>query len=371
MEYFKAFDETPGFGTFNFITGDNGAGKTHFLTAMASNVLSQLLNGQSGYENLICLTSTVYEKFPRPLKKDSEYLSLHEKVYSYFGGRVNNNVFSDISPFRTIIKCFCRNETRGFTFTLIKDLLTDLDFKSSVVCLFRDEEGQTKNIRSFKNVKEITLDFSMPPSQISEYIRRQILSNDLFLMDIKFERVSDTHSYGVRELSSGERNFVITILSIVFTIKNRSLILFDEPENSMHPKWQEKITSVIKLIVDEMSPESTVIIATHSPLVVSSVSNESVFIMNLPGDKIWKKSFYSGNNSDSVLKNQFGLVSSRSLNFVLKFQECLKLYTQGEINSFVHAMDDFFRYEVIISTDDPLYEAFNTLQELYVELKQQ
>ncbi|HCB3442451.1 TPA: hypothetical protein MYV42_003205 [Klebsiella pneumoniae] len=93
--------------------------------------------------------------------------------------------------------------------------------------------------------------------------------------------------------------------------------------------------------------------------------------MNLPGDRGWVRSNYSGNNSDTVLKEQFGLLSSRSLGFVMKFQECLKLYSQGENNLFIEEMDKLFKSEIILSENDPLYEAYNTMQDLYLELKQQ
>jgi predicted ATPase len=369
MKELIGFEDTPGFGTFNFITGDNGTGKTRFLTTIASNTLKELLNRNCEYQKLICLTSTVYEKFPRPLRKNSENLEFYESVYSYFGGRVNNNVFSDISPFRTIVKCYCGILGENNKFALAAKLMEDLGFSPIVSCQFRDEQLKNINGRTNRNNRELRIDFSKPPEYISTIEKGEIINNDLFLMDMRFNRLSDHLGYGIRDLSSGERSFIITILSLIFSIKDKSLVLFDEPENSMHPKWQEKITSVIKLIVDSISPESTVIIATHSPLVVSSVSNERVFTMNLPGNYQWERSFYSGNNSDSVLKEQFGLVSSRSLGFVLKIQKCLRLFTQGENELFIREMDNLFETEIILTEDDPLFEAFNTMQELYSELK--
>ncbi|HHB7837711.1 TPA: AAA family ATPase [Klebsiella pneumoniae] len=374
MSNFVGFDVIPGFGTFNFITGDNGTGKTRFLTMLANNTLKELLNGKSSFNKLICLTSTVYEKFPRPLKKHSNDNEFYDSVYSYFGGRVNNNIFSDISPFRTIVKCYSGRTTTNVAYSLAEKLMSDLGFSSSVQCLFRDENYKNetyKNNLKNKYTKELMIDFSKPAEYVLSSERFAIKNSEFFLLDMKFFRFSDSGYYGIRDLSSGERNFMITILSLIFSLKNNSLVLFDEPENSMHPKWQEKITSVIKLIVNELSPESTVVIATHSPLVVSSVSNERVYLMNLPGDRGWVRSNYSGNNSDTVLKEQFGLLSSRSLGFVMKFQECLKLYSQGENNLFIEEMDKLFKSEIIISENDPLYEAYNTMQDLYLELKQQ
>ena len=371
MNDLSAIPQAPEFGTFNFITGDNGAGKTRFLTQLARNTLDDLLEHKSKFNKLVCLTTTVYEKFPRPLRKNSENLAFYEGVYSYFGGRVNNNVFSDISPFRTIIKCYCVISEHNNAFSLVEQLMYELGFSSSIVCHFRDEKWRENNGRSNKNDKEIKIMLCRLAEYLYDSDREMIAKNELFLLDIKFRRLSDSKLYGIRDLSSGERSFIITILSLAFSLKDKTLILFDEPENSMHPKWQDKITSVIKLIVDNVSPSSVVVIATHSPLVVSSVSNDHVYTMNLPGDFIWEKSHHSGNNSDTVLKEQFGLVSSRSLNFVLKIQECIKLYTRGENEQFINEMDGLLEMEVIISNGDPLFEAYNTMIELYRRLKEQ
>ncbi|EPD3064580.1 TPA: ATP-binding protein [Klebsiella aerogenes] len=362
--------DVPAAGTFNFITGDNGTGKTRFLTVLAATVLNDLISSGSEYDKLVCLTGTVYEKFPRPLKKKDYKSEVYDRVYSYFGGRVNNNVFSDLSPFRVIMKCYCGFDINPSSFKMAGKLLDELGFSSIVECKFRNEKSRLQNGRSIINNEEVTVNLSEPPSQLTKMTRQGIVNDDLFLLNINFVKVSDKKTYGIRDLSSGERSFIITILSLVFSLRERTLILFDEPENSMHPKWQEKIISTIKYIVDMLSPESTVIIATHSPLVVSCVTNNNTFTLNLPGEHIWKASYYAGNNADSVLKEQFGIISPRSEEFQIMMQKCLTSFSLNEENgSFLQDMEQLFGMKISLNQDDPLYDAYETLTDFYLERK--
>lgn len=56
---------------------------------------------------------------------------------------------------------------------------------------------------------------------------------------------------------------------------NNSVILIDEPEISLHPKWQQKIVKVY----ENIGENNQMIIATHSPHIVSSVKSESLKLL--------------------------------------------------------------------------------------------
>ena len=67
----------------------------------------------------------------------------------------------------------------------------------------------------------------------------------------------------IRKLSSGEQNLVILCYKLVFELTNNSILLVDEPENSLHVAWLDN------LLKDYLSIAKTtgcqIIIATHSP----------------------------------------------------------------------------------------------------------
>ena len=56
--------------------------------------------------------------------------------------------------------------------------------------------------------------------------------------------------------------------------KIEGVLLIDEIENHLHPKWQKKIVSVIR----NLFPNLQLILTTHSPFVVSSVKDAKIFV---------------------------------------------------------------------------------------------
>ena len=58
------------------------------------------------------------------------------------------------------------------------------------------------------------------------------------------------------------------------------LILIDEAENHLHPKWQKVFLNNLL----DIFPNLQVIITTHSPFIVSSVENARIFVCSSEGD---------------------------------------------------------------------------------------
>ena len=81
--------------------------------------------------------------------------------------------------------------------------------------------------------------------------------------------------FDINDLLSGEKQLFLRTLSIKMLEPKNSIILIDEPELSLHPKWQQRIIEVYKKIGEN----NQIIIATHSPHILGSVSNENIFIL--------------------------------------------------------------------------------------------
>ncbi|HLP44612.1 MAG TPA: AAA family ATPase [Candidatus Kapabacteria bacterium] len=81
--------------------------------------------------------------------------------------------------------------------------------------------------------------------------------------------------FDITGLSSGEKQLFLRIISLKMLEINNSVILVDEPEISLHPSWQQRIIRVY----ENIGKNNQVIVATHSPHVVSSVPNESIRIL--------------------------------------------------------------------------------------------
>ena len=63
-------------------------------------------------------------------------------------------------------------------------------------------------------------------------------------------------------------------IALVDLCKTPGLLLIDEAENHLHPKWQKTFLNTIL----EIFPNLQIIASTHSPFIVSSVENAKVFV---------------------------------------------------------------------------------------------
>lgn len=88
--------------------------------------------------------------------------------------------------------------------------------------------------------------------------------------------------FDINHLSSGEKQLFVRAMALKMLRAENAIILIDEPEISMHPKWQQRVVKVYEGI----GKDNQVIIATHSPHVVSSVKKESVKLLKRQKDGI-------------------------------------------------------------------------------------
>lgn len=67
-------------------------------------------------------------------------------------------------------------------------------------------------------------------------------------------------------LSSGEKQMLIILLTVLVENKEPYVLLMDEPEISLHIEWQQRLLELIT----ELNPHAQVILTTHSPAVIMS-----------------------------------------------------------------------------------------------------
>lgn len=66
------------------------------------------------------------------------------------------------------------------------------------------------------------------------------------------------------QLSSGEKQLLIILLTVLLQDNNPSILFMDEPEISLHIEWQKKLIGFIR----DLNPNIQVILATHSPGII-------------------------------------------------------------------------------------------------------
>lgn len=93
---------------------------------------------------------------------------------------------------------------------------------------------------------------------------KKLSNKHIVFEDDKFLIVdSNGNVVPIGKLSSGEQNLIILCYKLVFELDNKSVLLVDEPENSLHMAWLEKLLADYLNIAKATGCQ--IIIATHSP----------------------------------------------------------------------------------------------------------
>ena len=125
---------------------------------------------------------------------------------------------------------------------------------------------------------------------------------------------SSGKKFGINELSSGEKQLFLRTLAIKMLEPENSIIMIDEPELSLHPKWQQKIVDVYRKI----GRNNQIILATHSPHILGSVEKENIILLEKnengivevkTGDEFGNS---YGQTTGRILKDIMGLETDRN-----------------------------------------------------------
>ncbi|MGB1206371.1 MAG: AAA family ATPase [Chitinophagales bacterium] len=81
-------------------------------------------------------------------------------------------------------------------------------------------------------------------------------------------RTSKGKELNLTQLSSGEQHEVVMLYELIFNTTPNTLVLIDEPEISLHIRWQKEFLKDLLKIVKMQKIQ--VMIATHSPSIINS-----------------------------------------------------------------------------------------------------
>jgi len=136
--------------------------------------------------------------------------------------------------------------------------------------------------------------------------------------------------FDITELSSGEKQLFIRMMTLRMIEANNSVILVDEPEISLHPRWQQKILR----LYENVGKNNQIIAATHSPHLLSSAAKESVRLLIPQGGKIKVRDYDETDGSyglpaDRVLIELMGLDTTRNPEVERKFEILRNMVRSG------------------------------------------
>jgi predicted ATP-binding protein involved in virulence len=225
------------------------------------------------------------------------------------------------------------NKHVGFRIRVEQDIITDIP--SFIATLINNEVYKNPDLPTQKSIDKVCI-------KINSLF--EILEIDARIVGLNPEgeklpifKNSAGKVFNIKELSSGEKQLFIRAMTLRMLNANNSIILIDEPEISMHPKWQQRIMKVY----ENIGENNQVIAATHSPHVVASVPKESLKLLKRENGRIKVVEYDEINGSyglpvDIVLKELMELDTLRDEEVEKKIRALWDMLHQKK-----HDTDDF------------------------------
>jgi predicted ATP-binding protein involved in virulence len=148
------------------------------------------------------------------------------------------------------------------------------------------------------------------------------------------------NSFNLDQLSDGEKNLITLIGDIARRLaianpnskdplKGDGIILIDEIDLHLHPSWQRLMIPGLSKVF----PNCQFIITTHSPLVLSHVRPESIFLLINENNELKYSSVLEsfGKNADRILEDVLG-VDARPIEEKKQLHELFRLIQDGEVD---------------------------------------
>ena len=329
------------------LAGSNGSGKTRILESILD-YFQKIVNHIEHIENEN-VAGVFFETDEQSCLKEGYDSNMLYLILNYYNDE--NNVERGRKVVEENLKVFPK----------IIYVPTETNFQKVEIAspmLFREykflnivDSGLIKDVPSYiaTRITELANEQeSIPMGEIRKAVFREI--NEIFEildLDIKISGISKnaksipifTNSAGdkfdINELSSGEKQLFLRTLAIKMLNPENSIILIDEPELSLHPKWQQRIVDVYRKI----GKNNQIIIATHSPHILGSVKKENIMLLDKDdegkivvrtGDELYDS---YGQPTDRVLKDIMGLQTTRNPKVFKLLEEVRKIVDRDEYNS--------------------------------------
>ena len=98
--------------------------------------------------------------------------------------------------------------------------------------------------------------------------------------ELRIKAIRYLNNLKLEELSSGEMELLILLTKIYFSFNQNSIIIFDEPEKSLHIEWQVLLGKFFKKFL-EKHKDAQLIVATHSPFVTQEIDNNCIISISM------------------------------------------------------------------------------------------
>ncbi|MFL0090078.1 AAA family ATPase [Tenacibaculum maritimum] len=273
------------------LIGRNGVGKTHVLNNMIASLVNEArVNSKYGF-----FSSNSYRKM---------MFTKEERIFTNLVS-VSFSAFDDNQP---------PNDRRGkkenirYSYIGLKRPSSEKNSAPKSVTILKNEfvKSFTNSLKEgkWKRLK-LSLNTLSSDPVFNQLGLIKIIEESLTNIDKEF---NDEVSNLFKKLSSGHKIVLLTIVRLVETLEERSLVLIDEPETHLHPPLLSAFTRALSNLL--INRNAVAIIATHSPVVLQEVPKSCVWKLHKNGtiskfERLNIESF--GENVGVLTREVFGL----------------------------------------------------------------
>jgi len=230
----------------NILSGINGVGKSTIINHAVS-VLEKMQRGEVQAGTTVQgVTIKLYPSTARTIRLDV--------VRSFDRPLINGNLLEKLADSRV------KTELDWQIYKLQKAYL---DYQ--VTISNRIIEVLTTTTSADEQMKQAAL-ISGPKTKfqniMDELLSETNKSIDRHSNEIAF--VQDGQRLSPYQLSSGEKQILVIMLTALIENGEHYALLMDEPEISLHIEWQKQLIGLIR----ELNPNAQIILSTHSPAVI-------------------------------------------------------------------------------------------------------
>jgi len=280
----------------NIIAGVNGSGKSTLLEYIlivlsgAIGIHNKFFNSNKIISGNIVIDNNM--KIDKDNLRDyNKYKSNQEKSNQYINGKHTSPRIIYIPSNMTFNYKSKSEIDTSYKFSNIVDINSllgnaELFIKNYVISKERssnksDPTERTKDaIESFNNIFRNS-------ELVTKLINLDIHNNNRPIFEtLNGEKVT------IENLSSGEQQLYARVVSLMILNPHNSIVLIDEPEIALHPKWQIDIMKIYANIGEN----NQFIVTTHSPFIISQTHYLNLIFLVKEDEKIVAKQFH---NSDT------------------------------------------------------------------------
>lgn len=240
-------------------------------------------------------------------------LNFTSEILSKFNLNLFNNIPSDLktdnSNSKTIVD-FSDEFDENFIYSLLK-LNIEHNKKYDIKIRELLESGLGQDPESLlSELEKWNLENINPIDDISKKLSS--VFNNLFIEidkinvknTISFKDKRTSNSIPIENLSTGTKSLFLYLIPLFLLKPKDAIIIFDEPERSLFPDIQMNLIDYFK----EISGDSQIIVATHSPFIAASFEPEERFLLYFDDNgKVYVERGVSpiGDDPNDILKNDF------------------------------------------------------------------